>query len=113
MSGCGAGGTDRNKVKGINMAKKRKKKLKTRTTGKKKAVKAAKRSSAKKAGRTAKKAVKKTVRKSKKTAIAKTASPRRTAKRAMIERELEEGLIETFPASDPVALTDPTTTIKE
>ncbi len=31
----------------------------------------------------------------------------------MIERELEEGLIETFPASDPVALTDPTTTIKE
>jgi hypothetical protein len=30
-----------------------------------------------------------------------------------IERELEEGLVETFPASDPVAATDPTRSIKE
>lgn len=95
------------------MAKKRKKKLKTRTASKKKAVKAAKRPSAKKAGRTAKKAAKKTARKAKKKAAAGTTSPRKTAKSAMIERELEEGLIETFPASDPVAVTDPTTTIKE
>lgn len=95
------------------MAKKRKKKLKTRTASKKKVVKAAKRPSAKKTRRTAKKAAKKTARKSKKKTVAKTTSPRRTAKSAMIERELEEGLIETFPASDPVAVTDPTTTIKE
>lgn len=96
------------------MAKKRKKKLKTRTASKKKAVKAAKRPSAKRTGRTAKKAAKKTARKSKKKkAAAGTTSPRKTAKSAMIERELEEGLIETFPASDPVAVTDPTTTIKE
>lgn len=98
------------------MARKRKKKLKTRATSKKKAAKAAKRPSAKKTRRAAKKtkkAAKKTARKSKTKAIARTASPRRTAKRAMIERELEEGLIETFPASDAVALTDPTTTIKD
>jgi len=29
------------------------------------------------------------------------------------ERELEEGLRETFPASDPLAQTDPTRSIKE
>lgn len=98
------------------MAKRRKKKLKTRTTGKKKTAKAAKRPSAKKSRRTAektKKATKKTIRKSKKKTAARTPSPRKTAKQAMIERELEEGLIETFPASDAVAVTDPTTTIKE
>ncbi|WP_137042655.1 hypothetical protein [Pseudolabrys sp. FHR47] len=94
---------------------KRKKKLKTRTSKKKvaKVAKTAKRSSPKKTKRTAKKVVKKAVRKTKKKPVAKAPSPRRTAKKAMIERELEEGLIETFPASDPVALTDPTTTIKE
>jgi hypothetical protein len=29
------------------------------------------------------------------------------------ERELEEGLRETFPGSDPLAVTDPTRSIKE
>lgn len=92
------------------MAKKRRKNLKTKTTGKKKAAKMAKRLSPRKTRRTAKKAATKTVRKSKKKAAARMPSLR---KRAMIESELEEGLIETFPASDPVALTDPTTTIRE
>ncbi|HWK94581.1 MAG TPA: hypothetical protein VNR39_04070 [Pseudolabrys sp.] len=106
------------------MAKKRKKKLKTRTASKKKAAKTAKRSSPRKTRKTAKKAVKKTakkvvkkvakksVRTSKKKVAARRPSPPKTAKQAMVERELEEGLMETFPASDPVALTDPTTTIK-
>ena len=31
------------------------------------------------------------------------------ANKKRLERELEEGLEETFPASDPVAVTDPTT----
>jgi len=57
----------------------------------------------------ARKAAKKPVRKSKKKTVATAPSPRKTTKRAMIESELEEGLVETFPASDPVALTDPTT----
>ena len=30
-----------------------------------------------------------------------------------VERELEEGLRETFPGSDPLAVTDPTRSIKE
>jgi hypothetical protein len=34
-------------------------------------------------------------------------------KKARAERELEEGLRETFPGSDPVAVTDPTWSIKE
>jgi ribosomal protein S2 len=37
--------------------------------------------------------------------------PRRKNKR--LERNLEEGLRETFPASDAVAVTDPVRTIKE
>ena len=32
----------------------------------------------------------------------------RKARKMRIERKLEEGLIETFPGSDPVAVTDPT-----
>jgi hypothetical protein len=43
--------------------------------------------------------------------------PRKATKRrkatSRLERELEEGLRETFPASDPPALTDPVRTIKE
>jgi hypothetical protein len=38
----------------------------------------------------------------------KKAARKRTAKKRF-ERELEEGLEETFPGSDPVAVTDPTT----
>jgi hypothetical protein len=34
-------------------------------------------------------------------------------RKARVERELEEGLQETFPTSDPLALTDPTRSIKE
>jgi hypothetical protein len=34
-------------------------------------------------------------------------------RKARAERELEEGLRETFPSSDPLALTDPTRSIKE
>jgi hypothetical protein len=40
----------------------------------------------------------------------------RTAKKARptkLERNLEEGLRETFPGSDAVAITDPVRTIKE
>ncbi|RDV04059.1 hypothetical protein [Undibacter mobilis] len=92
------------------MAKKRTKKLKTKTRAKKKtrttAARSVKRPLSKKTKKSAKK---KTVRKLKKKAASRKPSPRQ----ALIERELEEGLIETFPASDPVALTDPTTTIKD
>lgn len=69
---------------------------------------------------------KKRVRKkaSKKKASKKTAATRRPARKAKrpiakkkpnagIERELEEGLRETFPGSDPLAQTDPTRSIKE
>lgn len=35
-------------------------------------------------------------------------SVRRKARKMRIERRLEEGLLETFPGSDPVAITDPT-----
>ncbi|HZT26807.1 MAG TPA: hypothetical protein VFA57_13995 [Pseudolabrys sp.] len=34
-------------------------------------------------------------------------------KRKGMERKLDEGLEETFPGSDPLALTDPTRSIKE
>jgi hypothetical protein len=34
-------------------------------------------------------------------------------KNSRAERELEEGLRETFPGSDPLAVTDPTRSIKE
>ena len=44
----------------------------------------------------------------------KSKRPMATNKRkARIERELEEGLRETFPGSDAVAVTDPTRSIKE
>jgi hypothetical protein len=36
-----------------------------------------------------------------------------TKKNRLIERELDEGLRETFPASDAPAVTDPTRSIKE
>ena len=32
---------------------------------------------------------------------------KKTGRKAMLERELEEGLRETFPGSDPVAVTEP------
>jgi len=41
----------------------------------------------------------------------KAAKPSRKNRR--IERELDEGLRETFPGSDPLAVTDPTRSIKE
>jgi len=93
------------------VAKKTKKK--TKAKAKTKRVKAARRPIAKKSAATkkkkkTKKPAAKAVRKVKK-APARKPSP----KDALIERELEEGLMETFPASDPVALTDPTTTIKD
>jgi hypothetical protein len=34
-------------------------------------------------------------------------------KKQALDRKLEEGLEETFPGSDPVAVTDPVRTIKE
>jgi hypothetical protein len=34
-------------------------------------------------------------------------------KKQALDRKLEEGLEETFPGSDPVAVTDPSRTIKE
>jgi hypothetical protein len=37
----------------------------------------------------------------------------RKKRRARVERQLEEGLRETFPASDPPAPTDPTRSIRE
>jgi len=43
----------------------------------------------------------------KKAPALKKKSVRRTARKMRDERKLEEGLIETFPASDPVAVTDP------
>ena len=41
----------------------------------------------------------------------KTVRPRKKNMRA--ERDLEEGLRESFPGSDPLAVTDPTRSIKE
>jgi hypothetical protein len=46
------------------------------------------------------------------------AKQRKTAKsrkvqRNKLERKLEEGLRETFPASDPPAITDPVRSVKE
>jgi len=38
---------------------------------------------------------------------------RKPAKNERAERDLEEGLRETFPGSDPLAITDPTRSIKE
>lgn len=38
---------------------------------------------------------------------AKTEGKARDADKQLLDRELDEGLEETFPASDPVALTDP------
>jgi hypothetical protein len=71
-----------------------------------------------------KKAKKKTKQKTKqktKKKKTKTRKPARKSKRpramnkrkARAERELEEGLLETFPGSDPLAQTDPTRSIKE
>ena len=41
------------------------------------------------------------------------AKPSRKKKSRRIERDLDEGLMETFPGSDAVAVTDPTRGIKE
>jgi hypothetical protein len=64
----------------------------------------AKKKAKKKAKR--KKAVRKPMRKKKRP----TAKKQRMTR---VERELEEGLRETFPGSDPLAQTDPTRSIKE
>ena len=55
----------------------------------------------------------------KRTATRKTMKPKRRqaarklSKTKRAERNLEEGLRETFPGSDPLAVTDPTRSIKE
>jgi hypothetical protein len=61
----------------------------------------------KKAKKKAKQKAKKKKAQARKRSIA--GKPRKTP----AERELEEGLRETFPASDPLAQTDPTRSIKE
>jgi hypothetical protein len=43
----------------------------------------------------------------KKTTVRKKKSARKKAVKRRLERELNEGLLETFPASDPVAVTEP------
>jgi hypothetical protein len=48
-----------------------------------------------------------------KAAKKKPASKKTPAPNKKLERELEEGLEETFPASDPVAVTDPVRNIRE
>jgi len=63
---------------------------------------------AKKAKSRRKKPAKKKVVRKKSPALKKK-SVRRKAKFYRIERKLEEGLLETFPGSDPVAVTDPMT----
>ena len=60
-----------------------------------------------------KKKAKKTKPKTRKPARKSRPSIATKKKKARIERELEEGLRETFPGSDPVAVTDPTRSIKE
>ena len=58
----------------------------------------------------------KTVKKKKKTVRRKPprkAKPSRKKKSRRVERDLDEGLMETFPGSDAVAVTDPTRGIKE
>ena len=50
--------------------------------------------------------------KKKKKATRKTKSSRKKKNRR-VERDLDEGLMETFPGSDAVAVTDPTRGIKE
>jgi hypothetical protein len=71
----------------------------------------------------AKQSRKKSKKKVKKTSKAKRGKPlrRKPARKAVkppkknmrAERELEEGLRESFPGSDPLAVTDPTRSIKE
>jgi hypothetical protein len=69
-----------------------------------KGAKKAKAAKATKAGKSAKKKVQ-----------ARKAPPRKVtrSKRKQLENGLDEALRETFPGSDPVALTDPVRTIKE
>jgi hypothetical protein len=57
--------------------------------------------------RTKKRPVKKKKAARKKAAV-KRKSARRKAKKLRMDRRLDEGLMETFPGSDPVAVTDPT-----
>jgi len=56
---------------------------------------------------------KKPVRRKQSRKRARKAKPLRMKKSRRIERELDEGLAETFPGSDAVAITDPTRSIKE
>jgi hypothetical protein len=59
-------------------------------------------------------AKKKTKKKTKKKkATARKSSRAKKERKARADRKLEEGLRETFPASDPPAQTDPTRSIKE
>jgi hypothetical protein len=67
---------------------------------------------AKKKSRRKKAKLRKPARKQKRPA-AKRPTKTKTRRKGPVERELEEGLRETFPASDPLAQTDPTRSIKE
>jgi hypothetical protein len=61
-----------------------------------------------------KKKTKKTANKRKSPAQRRKPARQAAAKSAnQAERDLEEGLRETFPGSDPLAITDPTRSIKE
>jgi hypothetical protein len=56
---------------------------------------------------------KKLVRRKQSRKRARKAKPSRMKKSRLVDRELDEGLAETFPGSDAVAMTDPTRSIKE
>jgi hypothetical protein len=56
---------------------------------------------------------KKPVRRKQSRKRARKAKPSRMKKSRLVDRELDEGLAETFPGSDAVAMTDPTRSIKE
>jgi cobalamin-dependent methionine synthase I len=60
-----------------------------------------------------KKKARKTKAKSRKPARKRTRQKTVKKKTTWRERDLEEGLRETFPGSDPLAVTDPTRSIKE
>lgn len=83
------------------MAKKAK--AKKRTSKRTKAKKSARKKAPARASKT-----KKAKRRS-----AKVTPGRNKAAKRRVERKLDEALMETFPGSDPVAVTDPTRSIKE
>jgi hypothetical protein len=68
----------------------------------------AKRTKAKKTkSKTKKRPARKKMAARKKAPVRKKKAARKKAVKRRLERELEEGLVETFPASDPVAVTEP------